>query len=182
MSTSPAPACVSIRRVNRTFGTHTVLDHVDIEIEPGEVVARRRSGSSYRWADRDRRERGSRDRPALCGRLPGTSAVAVAISGGQRRVRAAPRAPRGRKVLRQFSTGSMSSGSAIITRGKCPVVWRNAQASRVPLPGDPASCCSTSRWRPWRAGRTSAGTLRDPFQAGQVRVAPWSVPRARWCR
>jgi len=68
-----------------------VLDHVDIEIEPGEVVARRRSGSSYRWADRDRRERGSRDRPALCGRLPGTSAVAVAISGGQRRVRVAPR-------------------------------------------------------------------------------------------
>ena len=90
MSTSPAPACVSIRRVNRTFGAHTVLDHVDIEIEPGEVVARRRSGSSYRWADRDRRERGSRDRPALCGRLPGTSAVAVAISGGQRRVPAAP--------------------------------------------------------------------------------------------
>jgi sulfonate transport system ATP-binding protein len=30
---------VSIRRVNRTFGTHTVLDHVDIEIAPGEVVA-----------------------------------------------------------------------------------------------------------------------------------------------
>ena len=39
MSTSPAPARVSIRRVNRTFGTHTVLDHVDIEIAPGEVVA-----------------------------------------------------------------------------------------------------------------------------------------------
>jgi len=39
MSSSPAPACVSIRRVNRTFGTHTVLDHVDIEIAPGEVVA-----------------------------------------------------------------------------------------------------------------------------------------------
>src|SRR6478672_1813884 len=39
MSTSPAPARVSIRRVNRTFGTHTVLDHIDIEIAPGEVVA-----------------------------------------------------------------------------------------------------------------------------------------------
>jgi sulfonate transport system ATP-binding protein len=39
MSTSPAPACVSLRRVNRTFGTRTVLRDVDIEIEPGEVVA-----------------------------------------------------------------------------------------------------------------------------------------------
>jgi sulfonate transport system ATP-binding protein len=39
MSTNPAPARVSLRGVNRTFGTHTVLDNVDIEIEPGEVVA-----------------------------------------------------------------------------------------------------------------------------------------------
>jgi sulfonate transport system ATP-binding protein len=39
MSTSPAPARVSLRRVNRTFGTHTVLRDVDIEIEPREVVA-----------------------------------------------------------------------------------------------------------------------------------------------
>lgn len=36
-STLPAPARVSLRRVNRTFGTHTVLREVDIE--PGEVVA-----------------------------------------------------------------------------------------------------------------------------------------------
>ncbi|WP_083008774.1 ABC transporter ATP-binding protein [Mycobacterium malmoense] len=39
MSTNPAPACVSLHRVNRTFGTHTVLHEVDIEVEPGEVVA-----------------------------------------------------------------------------------------------------------------------------------------------
>jgi sulfonate transport system ATP-binding protein len=39
MSTSPAPACVSLRHVSRTFGAHTVLHEVDIEIEPGEVVA-----------------------------------------------------------------------------------------------------------------------------------------------
>ncbi|WP_082951526.1 ABC transporter ATP-binding protein [Mycobacterium sp. 852002-51057_SCH5723018] len=30
---------MSIRHVNRTFGTHTVLRGVDIEIEPGQVVA-----------------------------------------------------------------------------------------------------------------------------------------------
>ncbi|MEB4209342.1 ABC transporter ATP-binding protein [Mycobacterium sp. 94-17] len=30
---------MSLRGVNRTFGTHTVLRDVDIEIEPGEVVA-----------------------------------------------------------------------------------------------------------------------------------------------
>jgi sulfonate transport system ATP-binding protein len=39
MSTSLAPARVTIRRVNRTFGTHTVLDGIDIDIEPGEAVA-----------------------------------------------------------------------------------------------------------------------------------------------
>jgi sulfonate transport system ATP-binding protein len=39
MSTNPAPAWVSLCHVNRTFGTHTVLHEVDIEIEPGEVVA-----------------------------------------------------------------------------------------------------------------------------------------------
>lgn len=39
ISTSPAPARVSLRGVTRTFGTHTVLRDVDIEIEPGEVVA-----------------------------------------------------------------------------------------------------------------------------------------------
>jgi sulfonate transport system ATP-binding protein len=39
MSTNPAPARVSLRGVDRTFGTHTVLREVDIEIEPGEVVA-----------------------------------------------------------------------------------------------------------------------------------------------
>lgn len=39
MSTSLAPARVSLRRVARTFGTHSVLHGVDIEIEPGEVVA-----------------------------------------------------------------------------------------------------------------------------------------------
>ncbi|HUE33503.1 MAG TPA: ATP-binding cassette domain-containing protein, partial [Mycobacterium sp.] len=30
---------MSLRGVDRTFGTHTVLRGVDIEIEPGEVVA-----------------------------------------------------------------------------------------------------------------------------------------------
>jgi sulfonate transport system ATP-binding protein len=39
MSTNPAPARVSLRGVDRTFGTHTVLREVDIAIEPGEVVA-----------------------------------------------------------------------------------------------------------------------------------------------
>src|SRR5271167_3716214 len=39
MSTNPVPARVSLRGVERTFGTHTVLREVDIEIEPGEVVA-----------------------------------------------------------------------------------------------------------------------------------------------
>jgi sulfonate transport system ATP-binding protein len=38
-SSSPAPARVSLRRVNRTFGTHTVLRDVDIEIDPGQVIA-----------------------------------------------------------------------------------------------------------------------------------------------
>lgn len=38
-STNPAPARVSLRGVTRTFGTHTVLRDVGIEIEPGEVVA-----------------------------------------------------------------------------------------------------------------------------------------------
>jgi sulfonate transport system ATP-binding protein len=39
MSTNPAAARVSLRRVSRTFEKHTVLDEIDIEIEPGEVVA-----------------------------------------------------------------------------------------------------------------------------------------------
>jgi sulfonate transport system ATP-binding protein len=39
MLTNPAPARVSLRGVNRTFGTHIVLHEVDIDIEPGEVVA-----------------------------------------------------------------------------------------------------------------------------------------------
>jgi sulfonate transport system ATP-binding protein len=39
MSTSPEPARVSLRGVKRTFGAHTVLHDVDIEVEPGEVVA-----------------------------------------------------------------------------------------------------------------------------------------------
>src|ERR1700722_3667885 len=39
MSTCPAPARVSLRCVNRTFGRHEVLREVDVEIEPGEVVA-----------------------------------------------------------------------------------------------------------------------------------------------
>jgi sulfonate transport system ATP-binding protein len=39
ISTSPAPARVSLRGINRTFGTHTVLREVDVDIEPGEVVA-----------------------------------------------------------------------------------------------------------------------------------------------
>src|SRR3984957_13292491 len=39
MSTNPAPARVSLRGVDRTFGTHTVLHEVDIGIEPGEVIA-----------------------------------------------------------------------------------------------------------------------------------------------
>ncbi|MCV7051759.1 ABC transporter ATP-binding protein [Mycobacterium heidelbergense] len=30
---------MSLRRVDRTFGTHTVLHDVDIDVEPGEVVA-----------------------------------------------------------------------------------------------------------------------------------------------
>ncbi|ORW95524.1 ABC transporter [Mycobacterium sp. IEC1808] len=38
-SSNPAPAHVSLRGVNRTFGKHAVLDDVDLEIEPGEVVA-----------------------------------------------------------------------------------------------------------------------------------------------
>jgi sulfonate transport system ATP-binding protein len=38
-SPSPVPARVSLRRVDRTFGTRTVLRDVDIEIEPGQVVA-----------------------------------------------------------------------------------------------------------------------------------------------
>lgn len=38
-STNPAPARVSLRRVNRTFGTRTVLRDVDLDMEPGEVVA-----------------------------------------------------------------------------------------------------------------------------------------------
>jgi sulfonate transport system ATP-binding protein len=37
MSTDPAR--VALRGVDRTFGTHTVLHEVDIEIDPGEVVA-----------------------------------------------------------------------------------------------------------------------------------------------
>src|ERR1700753_4070903 len=39
MSTSLAPARVALRGVDRTFGTRTVLHEVDVEIEPGEVVA-----------------------------------------------------------------------------------------------------------------------------------------------
>ena len=38
-SSSLAPVRVSLRRVNRTFGTHTVLHDVDIEIDPGQVIA-----------------------------------------------------------------------------------------------------------------------------------------------
>jgi sulfonate transport system ATP-binding protein len=38
-STNPVPARVSLRGVDRTFGTHTVLHEVDIDVEPGEVVA-----------------------------------------------------------------------------------------------------------------------------------------------
>jgi sulfonate transport system ATP-binding protein len=38
-TSNPAPARVALRGVNRTFGTHTVLHDVDVEIEPGEVVA-----------------------------------------------------------------------------------------------------------------------------------------------
>lgn len=36
---STNPGRVALRGVDRTFGTHTVLHEVDIEIEPGEVVA-----------------------------------------------------------------------------------------------------------------------------------------------
>lgn len=39
MSTSPAPARVSLRGVDRTYGSHAVLHQVDLDIEPGEVVA-----------------------------------------------------------------------------------------------------------------------------------------------
>jgi sulfonate transport system ATP-binding protein len=39
MSTKPAPARVSLRGVGRAFAARTVLHDVDIEIEPGEVVA-----------------------------------------------------------------------------------------------------------------------------------------------
>lgn len=39
VSTNPAPARVTLRHVDRTFGTHTVLRDVDVEIEPGAVVA-----------------------------------------------------------------------------------------------------------------------------------------------
>ncbi len=39
MSTNPAPAHVSLRRIDRTFGAHTVLHEVDLQIKPGEVVA-----------------------------------------------------------------------------------------------------------------------------------------------
>ena len=45
----------------------------------------------------------------------------------------------------------MSSGytnSAITTRDKCQAAWPNAQASRAPSSGSPASCSSTNRWRP----------------------------------
>ncbi|MFP1153362.1 ABC transporter ATP-binding protein [Mycobacterium sherrisii] len=38
MSTNPAPARVSVHGVDRTFGTHTVLHDVDLEIEPGQLV------------------------------------------------------------------------------------------------------------------------------------------------
>ncbi|MCP2621362.1 ABC transporter ATP-binding protein [Mycolicibacterium smegmatis] len=38
-STDLAPARVSVRNVGRTFGTHTVLRDIDLEIEPGEVIA-----------------------------------------------------------------------------------------------------------------------------------------------
>ena len=38
-SSSPAPARMSLRHVDRTFGTHTILRDVDIEIDPGQVVA-----------------------------------------------------------------------------------------------------------------------------------------------
>lgn len=37
--TNTAPARVSFRNINRTFGTHTVLRNVDIEVEPGTIVA-----------------------------------------------------------------------------------------------------------------------------------------------
>jgi sulfonate transport system ATP-binding protein len=39
MSTSLAPARVVLRGIDRTFGARSVLHDVDIEIEPGEVVA-----------------------------------------------------------------------------------------------------------------------------------------------
>jgi sulfonate transport system ATP-binding protein len=39
MSTILAPARVALRGIDRTFGARTVLHDVDIEIEPGEVVA-----------------------------------------------------------------------------------------------------------------------------------------------
>lgn len=39
MSTRPAPARVSLRGVDRTYGALTVLRQVDLDIEPGEVVA-----------------------------------------------------------------------------------------------------------------------------------------------
>lgn len=38
MSTSPAPAYVSLSGVGRTFGTHTVLGDLDFVIDPGQVV------------------------------------------------------------------------------------------------------------------------------------------------
>lgn len=38
-STDLAPARVSVRNVGRTFGTHTVLRDIDLDIEPGEVIA-----------------------------------------------------------------------------------------------------------------------------------------------
>src|SRR6476469_5177455 len=166
MSTSPAPACVSIRRVNRTFGTLTVLDHVDIEIAPGEVVALLGSSGSGestllrivaglarptdgRIEIDGNAVRGIDPRCAVVFQEPRllpwrslAANVAFGLPPGHRAIErccrssALARCRRVRRIRRSLPAASVRWYGA------------NALASRVPLPGDPASCCSTSRWRP----------------------------------
>lgn len=165
MSSNPAPACASVRRVNRTFGTRTVLREVNIEIEPGQVVAL--LGSSGSGKSTLLRLVAGPDR-ATDGRIEIDGNAVHGIDPRCAVVFQEPRLLPWRSLAANVAFGlppgtARSKGSAAVQHwldvvglhefgNHYPRQVSGGMAQRAGLarrsPGDPASCCSTSPWRP----------------------------------